>query len=85
MRNLQNLRADNSRITRIKKVKFSGHCFIFQICNSVPLKKREGKPYQYQFIQRFFSEYTYVKHIPDSLQLSQKQTKLNTHTYQKRL
>ena len=49
------------------------------------LKKREGKPYQYQSAQRFFSEYTYVKHIPDSLQLSQKQTKLNTHTYQKLL
>ena len=49
------------------------------------LKKREGKPYQYQSAQRFFSEYTYVKHIPDSLQLSQKQTKLNTYTYQKLL
>ena len=41
------------------------------------LKKREGKPYQYQSVQRFFSEYTYVKRIPDSLHLSQKQTKLN--------
>ena len=48
------------------------------------LKKREGKPYQYQSAQRFFSEYTYVKHIPDSLQPSQKQTKLNICTYQKR-
>ena len=35
------------------------------------LKKREGKPYQYQSAQRFFSEYTHVKHIPDSLQLIQ--------------
>ena len=48
-------------------------------------KKREGKPYQYQFVGRFFSEYTYVKHIPDSLQVSQKQTKVNTYTYQKLL
>ena len=34
----------------------------------------EDKAYQYQFVQRFFREYTYVKHIPDfdSLQLSQK-------------
>ena len=52
---------------------------------ALSLKKREGKPYQYQSLQRFFSEYTYVKYVPDSLQLSQKQTKLNTHTYQKRL
>ena len=48
-------------------------------------KKREDKPYQYQSIQRFFSEYTYMKHIPDSLQLSQKQAKLNTYTDQKLL
>ena len=33
--------------------------------HAMPLKKREGKPYQYQSVQRFFSEYTYVKHIPD--------------------
>ena len=46
--------------------------------HALPLKKREGKLYQYQSVQRFFSEYTYVKHIPDSLHLSQKQTKLNT-------
>ena len=58
---------------------------IYDGAQSYMFKKREGKPYQYQSAQRFFSEYTYVKHIPDSLQLSQKQTKLNTHTYQKRL
>ena len=51
--------------------------------HALSIKKREGKPYQYQSAQRFFSEYTYVKHIPDSLQLSQKQTKLNICTYQK--
>ena len=53
--------------------------------HALSLKNREGKPYQYQSAQRFFSEYTYVKHIPDSLQLSQKQTKLNISTYQKLL
>ena len=43
----------------------------FMHCN---LKKREGKVYQCQSVQRFFREYTYAKHIPDfdSLQLSQK-------------
>ena len=40
--------------------------------HAISLKKREGKPYQYQSAQRFFSEYAYVKHIPDSLQLIQK-------------
>ena len=55
------------------------------LISHIVIKKREGKPYQYQSLQRFFSEYTYVKHIPDSLQLSQNQTKLNTYTYQKLL
>ena len=44
-RNLQTLRAINSRILRIKNAKFSGHCFYmntniqtnFQICISLPL------------------------------------------------
>ena len=53
--------------------------------HALSLKKFEGKPYQYQSAQCFFSEYTYVKHIPDSIQLSPKQTKLNTYTYQKLL
>ena len=43
----------------------------------IVIKKREHKPHQYQSVQRFFSEYTYAKHIPDSLHLSQEQTKLN--------
>ena len=46
LRNLQTLRANNSRTLRIENVKFSGHCFYmniniyrdFQICISVPLK-----------------------------------------------
>ena len=40
--------------------------------HAISLKKCEGKPYQYQSAQRFFSECAYVKHIPDSLQLIQK-------------
>ena len=44
--NLENSRANNSRILRIKNAKFSGYCFYmntniqrdFQICISVPLK-----------------------------------------------
>ena len=46
--------------------------------HALSLKKREGKSYQYQSAQRFFSEYPYVKHIPDSLQLSEKQTEAAT-------
>ena len=41
------------------------------------------KPYQYQYVQRFFSEYTYVKDIPYSLQLSQTQTKLKINSVAK--
>ena len=49
----------------------------------IVIKKREDKPYQYQSVQRFFSEYTYVKHIRDSLQLSQKQSNLKIHSLTK--
>ena len=51
------------------------------------LKKCEDKAYQYQSVQRFIREYTYVKYIPDfhSLQLSQKTQFQNTLTYQKPL
>ena len=48
--------------------------------HELQLKKPEDKPYQYQSVQRFFSKYTYVKYIPDSLQLSQKQTNLKIHS-----
>ena len=49
LRNLQTLRANNSRTLRIENVKFSGHCFYmninmyrdFQICISVLLSKLE--------------------------------------------
>ena len=51
--------------------------------HALSLKKHEDKPYQYQYVQRFFSEYTYVKHIPHSLQLSQKQTKLKINSLTK--
>ena len=53
-------------------------------CNQ---KKCEDKAYQYQSVQRFIREYTYVKYIPDfdSLQLSQKTQFQNTLTYQKPL
>ena len=54
--------------------------YLFQ---ALLLKKRKGKPYQYQSVERFFSKQIYVKHIPGSQQLSQKQTKLNTYSYQK--
>ena len=52
--------------------------------HALSLKKHEHKPYQYQPLQRFFSEYIYEKHI-DSLQLSQKQTKLKIHSLTKNL
>ena len=49
LRNLQTLRANNSRTLSIENVKFSGHCFYmniniyrdFQICISVLLSKLE--------------------------------------------
>ena len=49
LRNLQTLRANNSRILRIKNAKFSGYCFYtytniyrdFQICIIAPLKRWE--------------------------------------------
>ena len=49
-------------------------------CN---LKKRADKPYQYQSDQRFFCEYTYVKHISDHLRRSQKQTNFKSHSLTK--
>ena len=51
--------------------------------HALQLRKRENKPHQYQSVQRFFSEYTYVKHISDSLQLSKKQTNLKSHSLTK--
>ena len=53
--------------------------------HALQLKKREDKPYQCQSVQRFFSEYIYVKHISDSLQLSQKQTNLKSQSPMKKL
>ena len=54
--------------------------------HALQLKKREDKPYQYQSVQRFFSEYTYVKHISDSLQLSRKpKNNLKLHSLAKNL
>ena len=51
LRNLQTLRADNSRILRSTNAKLSGNCFYmntdilgdFQICISVPLKKSHAE------------------------------------------
>ena len=48
LKHLQTSRVNNSRILRIKNAKFSGYCFYmntnlycdFQICISVPLKKK---------------------------------------------
>ena len=51
----------------------------------IVIKKGKDKPYLYQSVQRCFSEYPYVKHIPDSLQLSQKQTNLKIHSLTKNL
>ena len=37
------------------------------VTSYIVIKNREDiKPYQYQSVQRFFSEHTYVKHISDS-------------------
>ena len=57
LRNLQTSRAINSRILRIKNVKFSGYCFYmntnilkdFQICISVPLRKVDFLNVTYKF------------------------------------
>ena len=51
------------------------------------LKKCEDKAYEYQSVQRFIREYTYVKHITDfdSLELSQKTQFQNPLIYQKLL
>ena len=59
-------------------------CIYFMHCNQ---KKCEDKAYQYQSVQKFISEYTYVKHIPDfdSLLLSEKTQFQNTLTCQKPL
>ena len=51
--------------------------------NAMYLKKLQDKPYEYQSVQRIFSEHTYVKHISDSLQLLQKQTNLKSHSFTK--
>ena len=40
---------------------------LLYLFHALSLKKREGEPYQYQYAQRFFNEYTYVKRIPDLL------------------
>ena len=47
------------------------------------LKKREDKPYQYQSIQKFSANTLRLKHIPDFLQLLQKQTNLKIHSLTK--
>ena len=54
--------------------------FQLYLFRALQLKKREDKPNQYQSAQRFFREYTYMKHIPGSLQLSQKQTNLEINS-----
>ena len=53
----------------------------------IVIKKREDKAYQHQSFQRFFGDYTNVKHIPDSdsLQLSQKQINFKIHSLTKNL
>ena len=51
--------------------------------HALQIKTREDKPYQYQSVQRFFSKYAYVKRISDSLQLSQKQSNLKSHSLTK--
>ena len=49
----------------------------------IVIKKCEDKAYQYQSVQRFFREFTYVRDIPDfdSLQVSQKTQFQNRLTY----
>ena len=52
--------------------------------HALSVKKLEDKPYQYSSVQRFFNQ-CIVKHIPDSIQLSQKQTNLKIHLFTKKV